>query len=102
MDGYSTTSEYIAWAEKVVRSHVRRHDAYLLHAATLEHGILKTARWPWALDRRVVARRASRPLRQNAGAELDAARRMSASVRVLVQLRDAPRARTASGFDVTR
>lgn len=100
-DSYSTTSEFIAWAEKVRRDHMLRHDAYLQHAATLERGIKSSSNWPWALDRITTARRASRPLRQNAGAEQDAARRISASVRVLTQMKDAPRARTR-GFDPTR
>jgi hypothetical protein len=102
LDGFSTASEYLKLAGLIMKEHVERHDLYLQLAAILERGIKGSSSWPWALDKLVVARRASRPLRQNAGAELDAARRMSTSVRVLVQLRDAPRARTASGFDVTR
>jgi hypothetical protein len=80
---------------------MRRHDAYLQHAAILEEGIKKTSHWPWQLNKLAVARRASRPLRQNAGSEQDSARRISATVRVLVQMKDAPKAR-ARGFDATR
>jgi len=101
LDGYSTTSEFLALAEQIRRDHLRRHDAYLQHAAILERGIKNSSNWPWALDKITTARRASRPLRQNAGSELDAARRISATVRTLVQMKDAPRARTR-GFDATR
>jgi hypothetical protein len=102
MDGYSTTSEFVRWAEQVRQEHTRRHDAYLAHAGVLEEGIKKTSKWPWSINKVATARRASRPLRQNAGAELDAARRISVSVRVLLALKDAPKTRTGRGFDATR
>jgi len=87
-DPFRTTSEFVQWADEARSELLRLGDWWVYRAEQIEAGIKRTGKWPFKVDRLLVARRVGRHLRQNAGRCQDSAKALSAAVNVLAQLRE--------------